>query len=362
MRQFLLFGFLLSSLFTQGQSEQGLGDVWVWGGSIHTYPVTLYLEKSGPSISGSYYYNKIQRSISLSGEDTSRPGKIILRVYADKNPETFELENRGDSIVGTWQSGKSQWPVVLRPVAGMHSIRLYALKASRPLYDKNPEGPSSEIDLSAVWPTDNRASSEFIRRIIRKTLTTEKWSGTPDPRQIMEKRAKDQFDAYKKQFADVSQKDAADMGGMYSESYIQHIGLMYLTDSFVCLRSMNYEYTGGAHGSGYSQFLNLDLVRQKELGLTDLVTPAGMKRLPQLLEQQFRADRGLKPGQSLREAGLFENRIAKPAQNVYLTGKGIGFVYTVYEIGPYSSGEIEIFIPATRLRSLLTPRGLALLK
>jgi len=65
--------------------------------------------------------------------------------------------------------------------------------------------------------------------------------------------------------------------------------------------------------------------------------------LQSLLERNFRKQNNLQPTDSLTTAGLFENEI-KPNDNFYVTGKGIDFAYTPYEIGPYAMGEIEIFI------------------
>jgi hypothetical protein len=39
--------------------------------------------------------------------------------------------------------------------------------------------------------------------------------------------------------------------------------------------------------------------------------------------------------------------------NFFLTGKGICFVYQPYEIGPFSMGEQEIYIPFSDIRNLL---------
>ena len=73
-----------------------------------------------------------------------------------------------------------------------------------------------------------------------------------------------------------------------------------------------------------------------------------------LLEKYFRSQYGLKPTDSLAEGGLFENHI-EPNDNFYLTGKGIGFTYMPYEIGPYAMGEINIFIPFREVEKYLKP-------
>ena len=89
--------------------------------------------------------------------------------------------------------------------------------------------------------------------------------------------------------------------------------------------------------------------------LQDVVLPAGKRKLNMLLEKYFRKSRGLKPGDALSEkGGLFENKI-EAGDNFYLTGKGITFSYTPYEIAPYAAGEIQVFIPYTDMKDLLQP-------
>ena len=44
-----------------------------------------------------------------------------------------------------------------------------------------------------------------------------------------------------------------------------------------------------------------------------------------------------------------------PNQNFFVTGKGMGFAYNPYEIGPYVMGEINIYIPFSDLKKYLKP-------
>ncbi len=97
------------------------------------------------------------------------------------------------------------------------------------------------------------------------------------------------------------------------------------------------------------------------LQLSDVLVPAGSKALPQLLAQSFRRQYGLKPADKLTDGGLSENTI-KPTDNFFVTGKGIGFNYVPYEIGPYAMGEILLFIPFTDLKDLLQPAFLSFVK
>ncbi|MBO9572818.1 MAG: DUF3298 domain-containing protein, partial [Chitinophagaceae bacterium] len=108
-------------------------------------------------------------------------------------------------------------------------------------------------------------------------------------------------------------------------------------------------YTGGAHGNYGTTFTVISLAKNKKLKLSDIIPESKQPQLNQLLEKNFRLQYNLKPTDKLTEGGLFENSI-KANDNFYVTGKGIGFNYTPYEIGPYVMGEINIFIPFTDLK------------
>ena len=114
-------------------------------------------------------------------------------------------------------------------------------------------------------------------------------------------------------------------------------------DGILVYRIDNYGYTGGAHGLGISRFLVFDLIEMTQLSLNDIFIPGFEDELSKLLERKFRINYFLGTGQSLTEAGLFENNI-HPSENYYPAANGIGFCYNPYELAPYSMGAIYIFL------------------
>ena len=80
--------------------------------------------------------------------------------------------------------------------------------------------------------------------------------------------------------------------------------------------------------------------------------PGFEDELSKLLERKFRINYFLGTGQSLTEAGLFENNI-HPSENYYPAANGIGFCYNPYELAPYSMGAIYIFLILEDLEPIL---------
>jgi hypothetical protein len=128
--------------------------------------------------------------------------------------------------------------------------------------------------------------------------------------------------------------------------------IAYSSPKLITLAHHSYSYTGGAHGNYGTGFTSVDLIANKKLKLSDILNEAGLKQLPKLLEKKFRTRYGLSDKEELTAGGLFENKI-EPNENFYVTGKGIGFNYVPYEIGPYAMGEVNLFIPFTELNAYL---------
>lgn len=118
----------------------------------------------------------------------------------------------------------------------------------------------------------------------------------------------------------------------------------------LCQRS--YIYLGGAHGMGFSKYINYSLKENRELNLSDFVNtkkPTIKKGLQKLLTDKFNA---LYKGEwgDLRE--FRASYLLPVSDNFYITDKGIVFCYAAYEIGPYALGEPQLEIPFAKLRLL----------
>lgn len=116
---------------------------------------------------------------------------------------------------------------------------------------------------------------------------------------------------------------------------VDQLIVVYQSKTILTLANYSYSYTGGAHGLYGTGFTSLDLVKKKKLNLDDVLTKTGQSNLPSFLKKYFRKNYNLSASASLKEAGLFEEKI-EPNNNFYVTGKGTGFSYSPYEIGPYA--------------------------
>ena len=112
----------------------------------------------------------------------------------------------------------------------------------------------------------------------------------------------------------------------------------------------HYSFTGGAHGVGYSRYLNLDANKKSLIGLDDLVSPNQQEKLKALLWERYTEERRDENGEI---STFVEKADFYIAPDFYFTEHGISFVYPVYALGSYAEGPIELELYFAQINSLL---------
>ena len=325
-------------------------------GKIDKHPVIMHLHKQQHQYSGYYYYQSTQQPVYFSGEDTSVAGKIKLYAFLP-NRETdenlvFSISDK--SVTGEWSNTSLKKKLNF---SGSEIIQQPAwdyvfTSATSPLRAKNNDSPVASYEAAAVWPKGNSAQAQFIKQKIAAWFTEE--NTKEDIGKIFLKEKKRFFDNYKKEYSDVSDDDLKQYSYSYNMDQTQEVNVVFQSPKLLTLGSYFYAYTGGAHGNHGYNYVSIDLSKNRQLTIDDVLTKDGQKKLQPLLEKYFRKSYGLKSTEALSKGGLFENKI-EPNDNFYVTAKGICFDYQPYEIGPYAMGEISIFIPFTELSPWLKP-------
>jgi hypothetical protein len=355
MRLWLSFFFLTCFVLVQGQTT-GLSWYRQYRGKIDQLAVTIHLHKSGNTYKGYYYYDTRQQPIFLSGEDSVLKGKIQLIGFVSYDEtEKFVLNATDTLLSGTWKKSEKSKPLEMQarfyPMP-FHFSYVYTTANTR-LRPKMKDSPEASYESAAVWPEGSSTTEKFIKKVIRK-MVVPGYKGSEDIGAFFIREKKKLLDNYRKDYATVKDSELREMASSYSLDESNQLMITFYSEKILSLAYSNYSYTGGAHGNYGTFYTALDLSRNKELELKDILTDAGTLKLQSLLERNFRRQFKLKSTDSLTEAGLFENKI-EPNSNFYITGKGLAFAYSPYEIGPYVMGEIDIFIPFRELEAYLRP-------
>lgn len=119
-----------------------------------------------------------------------------------------------------------------------------------------------------------------------------------------------------------------------------------------------YQYSGGAHGLGYVDFVNIDTQLKKILTLDDIVIKGKRSVFDYLLKEQFAQWVEKEMQQPLAE--YEQSWKFHVSHNFQFTPKGISVLYQSYEIAPYVSGMPEFTVSYAQLKNVIKPEYLQL--
>ncbi|HEY8938116.1 MAG TPA: DUF3298 domain-containing protein [Cyclobacteriaceae bacterium] len=152
------------------------------------------------------------------------------------------------------------------------------------------------------------------------------------------------YESTKDEFPDVN------IGWFYKASVTVNI----LSDTLISLTASNESFTGGAHGSYGTYFINLEPSTGKSITLHDVLKPGYEDTLHKLGEEEFKKSVQIDDSTSYADIGFeFPDDQFQLNDNYGFTNKGIRFVFNVYEIGPYALGSREVFIPYDKIKNWL---------
>jgi len=125
--------------------------------------------------------------------------------------------------------------------------------------------------------------------------------------------------------------------------------------SLVTLQAYAYAYTGGAHPSSLSYFINWNTKTNKKITLADIFKDNGQDSLKTIAEGIFRKNEKLSATATLKNDYFFKDGKFALNNNYVITPTGIRFLYNEYEIKPYAAGTTDLFIPYSQIKTLLRP-------
>ncbi|MDE7080565.1 MAG: RsiV family protein [Muribaculaceae bacterium] len=126
-----------------------------------------------------------------------------------------------------------------------------------------------------------------------------------------------------------------------------------LTPLAAVFRVYSYAYPeGAAHGMYSTRYVNYDVVGGRVLSLSMLFNPGYERQLQPMIVERLK--------ESKYQLLVDEDEIGI-SPNFRITPDGVDFVYSLYEVAPYSDGEPVVSFRAYELADLLSPTGKTLL-
>ncbi len=216
----------------------------------------------------------------------------------------------------------------------------------------NDEKPACNINIDFTYP--DKASDELLKDTLNyyfiQACFGDKYL-SQSPKEAVSKYAANYIKEYRSDLEPLylqDEKEIADgntIGAWYS--YYKNIesSIQFYEKDLLVYRSHYEEYTGGAHGMYFTQFLNIDLGLMRPLTLEDIFIGEYKEPLTNILWSQLMAKQKVKSREALEDMGYCSTGELTPIENFYLDSKGITFYYNVYEITPYAMGPVEISVP-----------------
>ncbi len=330
-------------------------------GKIGNSPVTMYLARYGERIMGYYQYDEFKRPMTLMGDVRGDSMSIYAYINGHENDERMEGIFKKDIYKCTWNLGDVSRIVEFKTdkmLTGEYEF-VY-VNGQQKLFNGWKDSPRAAYTNASVWPSDKNANSVFLRKALLEYMNYPAGLSSIESQMLAGK--KKYLSSYKKDFGDVTRKEAEKYPSMYIMEEEDIIIPVYLSKNTAAFAWSSYAYTGGAHGNYGTGYLMLDIIHNKKLGLNDVLTDEGINALNStILEKNFRIQFSVSDTSSLMEFGLFTDSI-NVTSNFFITPGCIAFDYTPYEIGPYAMGETLLYIPMSDIESYLKPDITSLVK
>jgi hypothetical protein len=124
-----------------------------------------------------------------------------------------------------------------------------------------------------------------------------------------------------------------------------NVSVLIASDTLISLQVDSETFTGGAHGSFTTRFVNVDPMTGTAYMLDALLQPGYEEELSSLAEEDFMRQRMPEGDTTGTEFGT----PFKLNDNYGFRKEGIVFYFNDYELGSYAEGSTEILIPYERL-------------
>lgn len=126
---------------------------------------------------------------------------------------------------------------------------------------------------------------------------------------------------------------------------VNHLSIRLFTPRIAVWKSsLVYYLAGAAHPRYSTKYVNYAIKEGKILSLSDLFKPGYEKTLREMLKERV-----------MENPEAYDDAEINIPDNFYIGSEGITFVYGLYEVAPYSAGEIEVPFYIYELNEILKP-------
>ena len=331
------------------------------------YPIEMNLVKINDTIYGDYSF--VQPGKIPFGKENTGNG---IAIYGKMSSgDAFNLKEltaspgslfkgkfvSSQAMSGTFESANGSKPlpfeVTEKYPEGSIAMNVYYQKAFIPLV-KKPKSPVAAIQLGMLLPGESAnplISDTLIRLMLVKF--TGKLVRITQPEKLLNGMKQIYFENYLSTNEGIYNEK---MASGFNWQSLKFLHILMNGSHILSFYIDHYAFTGGAHGIQTRQFTVVNLWTGKEVELKNIFKENTEAQLSSIISDKIHEMNHLPTTQSLKDAGFFSDTV-KPTDNFYITHEGIGFFYNQYDIAPYASGTIDVFVPFRELKDMLVAGG-----
>jgi len=139
--------------------------------------------------------------------------------------------------------------------------------------------------------------------------------------------------------------DAA-TGGYFQETDCE---ISYESSKLISFHILTENYSGGAHGMRWDEYLNFDPATGKKIEIVDFISDENA--FLNFVENELKTKLGMSPTDQWPEF-TFVDEFTLP-ENIGMTASGLRLVYNSYELLSYADGKTEILISNEKLKEFM---------
>ena len=222
----------------------------------------------------------------------------------------------------------------------------------------------AEVSVLVQWPT---TGDKVIVDTLRKHICDLLGDDFIDGPKAIKKYGQNLFESQQADWHNVcDEMEPGDRTVAFSKTH--EITILAQTKNYVTTFYETYEYGGGAHGLMTQVGFTFRKSDGKQIAL---LKNTNSPKLAKLIKEGVRRHFSEQPDKPLSDNELLEflfasevsslNNLPLPGNSPYLSDTGMVFLYTQYEIAPYSSGIIKFEIPFKDIKPFMTDEAKALI-
>jgi hypothetical protein len=338
------------------------GEKFYFRGTISASSGSLKIEmalvRDGDRLTGSYFYPKVGKNITLSGS-VDKSGNVDLRESDESGKETGIFK-------GKWK------PATDSPDPGLNEIEGKWSK---------PDGSKETVFQVSQQPIEFSADVRVVPKVIKEADKKKLYAIDAEYPQIEGDPRFDKFNrearslimkdvaAFKAgQTSEESETDNSNSNGnvLADEARTSTLDVGYevrcATDDLISLEFSEGSYeAGAAHPNSTTTVLNYDVKNGKKITLADLFNP-NSKYLSVIsvycikdLRDQSKKNKDVMLDEEMMKSG------ASPRADNYracaITKKGLWVTFDPYQVAPYAAGPQHVLVPYSALKDIIKSDG-----